>query len=189
MKFKTLFAMCLCVAVAAPLFAQGPPAQSGTHVFRDEAYGWWWVFTDWRRGYVAVVGRDIVAFCNDEDVASWWTYQDNYAPAEEDLLITNIKGDDVITSVWPVTIWEYADPCEYILNNTPIADGTSDAILTDNDVYAWLYDHNRKNAYGLSAHGVLTAPDGERMIFNGHFRCVFDADAGTEKCNVKIVLN
>lgn len=189
MKTRMILAILVCVFVATPLLAQGPPAQSGPHVFRDEAYGWWWYFTDWNRGYVAFVGRDIVAFCNGEVVGSWWTYQDNYPPAEEGLLITVTKGDDVITSVWPAAIWDYFDPCEYILNNPPLAEGTSDVVLTDNDIYAWAYDHTRKNAYGLSAHGVLTAPDGERMIFNGHFRCVYDGDTDTQKCNAKIVLN
>lgn len=188
MKIRVVLAVLTCVCVAAPLLAQGPPAASGPNVVRDELYGWWLYFTDFKRGYVAVIGADIVAVCSEEFEGSYWNLQENYPPAEEGLTVWHLKGDDVIASVWPSSIWD-GDPCEYILNNPPLADGTADVIVNDNDLYANLYDHNRKNAYGLSAHGVLQAPDGERMILNAGFHCVFDADSGEQKCKIKIVLN
>jgi len=191
MKIRVILAVLVCVFVSAPLLAQVPPAQSGPHVVRSEVYGWWWYFTDARRGYVAVIGADLVSVCSGPFIGSWWNLQENFPPAEEGLVVQHIKGDDVIASVWPATIWDYSEPCEYILNNPPLADGTADAILNDNDLYAGDYDHKRHNAYGLSAHGVLAAPDGERMIFNAMFHCTWpgypDFDEG--KCKVKIVLN
>jgi hypothetical protein len=188
MKTRIILVVLVCVFVTAPLLAQGPPAESGPNVIRDEAYGWWWYFTDAKRGYVAFVGADPVAICSGGDADSWWNYQENYPPAEEGLIHFLAKGDDVPASVYPISIWDYG-ACEYILSFPPIAAGTADVVITDNDLDASLYDHNRKNAYGLSAHGALTAPDGERMIFNGGFRCVYDADVDEVKCKIKIVLN
>lgn len=188
MKIRVILAVLVCVFVSAPLLAQGPPAQSGPHVFRGEGEGWWWWFFDLKRGYVAFIGVDLVAACETGIVDSRWTYQDNYPPSEEGVWVSVVKGDDVPTSVWPLEILDYSF-CDYALEFLPIAEGTSDVVQTDNDVEAYLYDHNRKNAYGLSAHGVLTAPDGERMIFSGGIHCVYDADVDEQKCKFKIVLN
>lgn len=188
MIIRIFMIACVCLCLTAPLLAQGPPEASGPHIVRYDAYGWWWYFTDFKRGYVAFIGVDIVEFCNDNFVGSWWFAQDNTPPAEEGLLMGLTKGDDVLASVWPIAIWD-GDPCEYILNNPPLAEGTVDAILTDNDIFAADFDHNRKNAYGLSAHGVLIAPDGERMICNAGFRCTYDSDTDEYKCKQKIVLN
>lgn len=190
MKIRVILAVLVCVLVTTPLLAQGPPAQSGPHVFRGEGEGWWLYYADFNRGYVAFIGIDLVGACETGTYESHWTYQDNFPPSEEGVWVTQVKGDDVPTSVWPLEILDYyLDFCEYAGEYPPFGEGTSDVIQTDNDYQAWLYDHNRKNAYGLSAHGVLTAPDGERMIFNSHFRCVYDAGADTQKCNVKITLN
>ena len=67
-------------------------------------------------------------------------------------------------------------------------------VFTDNDVWAWLYDHHRANAYGISGHGVLTAPDGERMRCNSGFRCVWNTgpaggDDPGNHCKEKVVLH
>jgi hypothetical protein len=190
MKIRVILAVLGCLFVTAPLLAQGPPEASGPYVVRDEVSGYWWYFTDFKRGYVVFLGVDIVSWCAEMPVYSTWSLQENYPPAEEGLVVQHFKGDDVITSVWPITIWD-GDPCEYVFNNPPIADGTADVIANDNDLYAGSYDHNRHNSYGISAHGVLTAPDGERMIFNGMFHCTWpgypDFDEG--KCKIKIVLN
>ena len=188
MKTRIILTVLVCVFATTPLFAQGPPAQSGPHVFRGEGEGWWWGFADFKRGYVALVGVD-TATCETGIVDSRWTYQDNFPPSEEGVWVTWVKGNDVPTSVWPLEILDYADFCDYILEFLPIAEGTSDVIQTDNDFEAWKFDHNRKNAFGLSAHGVLTAPDGERMIFNGGYHCVYDATVDESKCKYKIVLN
>lgn len=188
MKTRIILTVLVCVFVTTPLLAQGPPAQSGPHVFRGEFDGGYFWFYDLKRGYVAFIGIDLVAACETGINDSTWTYQDNFPPSEEGLWMSIVKGDDVPTSVWPLDILNY-DFCDYAAEFQPIAEGTSDVVQTDNDIQAWLFDHNRKNPYGLSAHGVLTAPDGERMIFTAGFHCVFDADVFEEKCKYKIVLN
>ena len=108
---------------------------------------------------------------------------------EADLIHEVLKGDDLTTSVWPVAIWEYPSACDYMLNNPPIATGTADVIVTDNDYFAWRTTHNRKNAYHLSAHGVLYAPDGEGMVFSGGFHGVWHPEWDKEIWKTKIVLN
>lgn len=188
MKTRIILAVLVCVFVTAPLLAQGPPAQSGPHVFRGEGEGWWFYFDDVKRGYVTFIGIDLLAACDGAINDSSWIYQDNFPPSEEGVWVTWIKGDDVPTSVWPLDILDY-DLCDYPAELLPIAEGTSDVVQTDNDFEAWRFDHHRKNAYGLSAHGVLTAPDGERMIFSAGFHCVYDADVDEGKCKNKIVLN
>ena len=193
MKVRILIAVVSCIIVATPLLAQGPPPSSGPFVVRGDFYGgdtdYWFYYTDFKRGYVAFNGIDIASWCaGDPTGYATWNYQENYPPAEEGLIIQHLKADDVTTSVWPVSIWD-GDVCFNILNSAPLASGTVDFIMNDNDFLAWMYDHNRKNAYGLSAHGVLSAPDGERMIFNSSFHCVYDADVDEAKCKVKIVLN
>lgn len=193
MKVRVLITVLAFVFVATPLLAQGPPATSGLIVVRGDFYGgdydYWYVYTDWKRGYVAFHGVDISSWCAEDPTGyTTWNYQENYPPAEEGLIIQHIKADDVTTSVWPASIWD-GNWCDNILNSVPLATGTVDLIYNDNDVLAWMYDHNRKNAYGVSAHGVLSAPDGERMIFNGSAHGVYDADVDEVKWAIKIVLN
>jgi len=101
-----------------------------------------------------------------------------------------------MTSVYPITIFDYPHWCLGVLAMDPIAEGTVDLIQTDNDLFSYLYDHNRVNAYGWSAHGVLFDPfDDESMIFNGGVRCVWggytedpDEVFRGDHCKEKIVL-
>jgi hypothetical protein len=194
MKFKVSMVVAACILMAVPVMAQGPPPASGPIVVRGDFngadYDWWYYYTDWKRGYVAFHGVDIVSWCayNPTGYSDWY-YLDVFPPAEADLIHEVLKGDDITTSVWPVAIWEYTNACDYILNYPPIATGTADVIVTDNDVTAWRNTHNRKNAYHLSAHGVLYAPDGEGMVFSGGFHGVWHPEWDKEIWKTKIVLN
>ncbi|MCU0235041.1 MAG: hypothetical protein MUE90_13550 [Thermoanaerobaculales bacterium] len=188
MKVRVCLAVVTIAFVAAPLLAQGPPVSSGPNVVRDEVYGWWWNFADEKRGYFAIIGADAVAICSGGFVGSFWDLQQNFPPADDGLIHVVLKGDDVLASVWPASILE-GDACGYILSFPPIAQGTLDAIYNDNDLEGFYYDHNRHNSYRLSAHGVLSAPDGESMTFSGGFHCVFDPDYIKGECKTKIVLN
>ena len=74
-----------------------------------------------------------------------------------------------------------------------MAAGTVDMIINDNDVYAWLYDHQRANAYGESAHGLLYTPGGERLILNVSNHCVWNTgndklDDPGRHCDTKVLL-
>lgn len=194
MKMRVSMVVVTCLLLTTPLLAQGPPANSGPIVVRGEFngayYDWWYYYTDWKRGYVAFHGVDIVSWCNETPIGySDWFYLDVLPPAEADLVHEVLKGDDLTTSVWPVAIWDYPDACDYILNYPPIAAGTADVIVTDNDYFAYRNEHNRHNAYHLSAHGVLYAPDGEAMVFSGGFHGVWHPDFDQYVWKKKIVLN
>jgi hypothetical protein len=75
----------------------------------------------------------------------------------------------------------------------PLAQGTVDMVATDNNLWPWLNESNRANAWQVSGHGVLTAPDGERMVCSSSVRCVWGTgtdggDPGAH-CREKVVLN
>lgn len=206
MRVRVFIAVATCLFVAAPLLAQGPPEFSGPIVVRGEVdgadYDFWYGYVDWKRGYVAFHGVDIVSWCEwepgDPDPVGYniWSFMNVFPPTPDDggVIHRVLKAEDSATSVWPISIldngfnwWEW---CPLLLEETPLATGTVDIVETDNDLNANSGDHNRKNAYKISAHGVLVAPDGEPMMFNGGFHCVwsgFFADDGF--CKEKIVLH
>ena len=199
MKIRCSLIVVLCFAFVAPLLAQGPPANSG-NVERWEGSGWWYAYVDGKRGYVAFHGIDIEAACNADPNTEYsvWQVQDVYIPASDGLIKTNEVGDDSITSVWSIEIFDtgvYPTWCDGVLDLDPIAAGTADVLMTDNDLFGGgVEPTQRMNAYHLSAHGVLYATeDGQPMRFSGGFNCQwpgFPADpATTGKCKYKIVLN
>jgi hypothetical protein len=184
---------------SAPLFAQGPPPESGV-VERWEGSGWFYWYADEKRGYVAFHGVDVIAGCADDPETEWsvWQVQDVFIPASDGLIKTNEVGDDSITSVWPIEILDedvYPHWCFGVLDLDPIATGTADVLVVDNDLFGgWFENTPRMNAYSLSAHGVLESfDDGEPMRINGGFNCHwpgYPADyQETNKCKEKIVLH
>lgn len=207
MRMRVVISALICVFLAAPLLAQGPPPSSGPTVVRyerdGEAEDYWWVYTDWKRGYVAFHGVDIVSWCEWEqpgdpiDGYNFWDVQEVSPAAHEGWIHALEKADDVTTSVWPVTIWDGNACVNILFNSAPIATGTVDIISNDNDVDAWIDERPSVNTYKVSGHGVLTAADGERMRFNGGLNCVWggitedpvddDYFAG-EHCSAKIIL-
>jgi len=202
MRIRYFVVLTACLAIAGPVFAQGPPDFSGPIVSRFEDSGYWYGYTDFKRGYVAFHGVDIDELCEyafaGGGTPSWdvWSFQDVNLPPAEALLHTVQKGDDMTTSVYSIDILFYpVHFCYGVLDLDPIATGTTDIVITDNDVYAWQDEyHPRTNAYKLSAHGVLySTADGEPMIFSGGFNCQwpgYPEDPETSgKCKEKIVLN
>ena len=201
MKTRAVLVAVALVFISAPVVAPDPPANSGPFVVRGEFDGadsdYWWGIADSKRGYVAIHGVDIVSWCEGTSPTGYnlWSFQDTNIPADEGLVHQLLKADDVLTSVWPISILDAAFFCDPLLEmGTPLAEGTIDMILTDNDVFAYLYDHNRANAWGITGHGVVTAPDGERMRLSSGFRCVWNTgqaggdDPGAH-CTEKVVLN
>lgn len=196
MNIRTLVVLCLCLFFAAPLMAQGPPKFSGPIVFRYDASYFWWGYFDAKRGYVAFHGGDVLAACSLDPLAEWsvWNFKEVTPPGEEGAIVQQVKGDDVITSVWPISILDDGTApsqfCPRIVDlGTPIAEGTADVIINDNDLLSFLFDHHRSNTYNLSAHGILDDPvDGEPMVLNGGYNCVWDGE-NDPKCHSRIVLH
>jgi hypothetical protein len=202
MKLRAVTIVVTALVMAAPAFAQGPPDMSGPIVVRyeldGETEGLWWGYADAKRGYVAFHGVDIAAACAGSP-SGWNVYyvQDVMPPAADGLIMETMKGEDITTSVYPIAILDqsvYPVWCLGVLDLGPIAVGTVDMIVTDNDLLAWQYDHNRVNAYGISAHGILFDPeDDEPMRLNAGFRCVWGGldndDFAGAHCKNKIVLN
>jgi hypothetical protein len=204
MKNRTTFFLFVCLCLTAPLFAQGPPAESGI-VDRGEYYDIKW-YEDLKRNYTAFHGVDIEAWCAEDPNAEWgvWQYQDVWIEGDPEYLIkTTEHGDDMPTSVWPLGMVDPPDGvltfrerlCPNVEATNPIAEGTADVVITDNDLTGGLYEPTkRRNAFHLSAHGVLFSfGDEEPMQFSGGYNCQwpgYPADYNeTEKCKTKIVLN
>jgi hypothetical protein len=193
----------VCFCFAAPLFAQGPPDFSG-RVERwetDGTWGWFYGYGDTKRGYAAFHGVDVEVFCVDRSAEEWgiWSVQDVWLPPTDMLIKTTEKGDDMPTSVWPIVIFDdtvYDHWCDGVLDPAleSIATGTTDVIVTDNDLTGGWYENTpRMNAFKLSAHGVLYATEGgEPMMFSGGYNCQWpgypDVWSETGKCKEKIVL-
>lgn len=200
MKIRCSLIIVLCFAFVTPLLAQGPPGDSG-NVERWEGSGWFRWYFDEKRNYVAFHGVDIEAWCADDPETEWsvWQVLDVYIPASELLIKTTEKGDDMISSVWPIEILDdVAYPnhwCEGVLDLDPIATGTVDVIFTDNDLYGGYFEPTqRMNTYHLSAHGILYSfEDEESMRFSGGFNCQWpgypEVWSETVKCKARIVLH
>lgn len=185
MKTGLMVATLVAVSVSAPLFAQGPPPASGPFVVRGEFDGssgipgadedFWVGYVDAKRRLVAFHGVDIGSWCEGSPTDySVWYFQDNIPPADEGLVHKLLKADDVVTSVWPTSI--FGQPggfCAGVLAmGVPLAAGTVDMLITDNDYMAWL-EHDRANAVAISAVGLVYTPEGERLIFHGSSHCVW----------------
>ncbi len=196
MKIRIILAVLVCVFVTAPLLAQGPPDFSGPIVVRYDDTFYYWGYFDEKRGYVAFHGVDVLAACSGDPLTEWseWSFKEVSPRGEDGVLVQQVKGYDVLTSVWPMSILDdglgAGQFCPKIVElGAPIAEGTADVIIKDNDLYAFLYDHHRSNAFSLSAHGMLEDPiDGETMVFNGGYNCVWDGE-NEAKCKNKNVLH
>lgn len=70
-----------------------------------------------------------------------------------------------------------------------VAQGTGKAMLTDNDVTAFLIPGNNANAFGIMANGKLVDDAGQRWTFSGQARFVWDGeDLSTLKVNERFNL-
>ena len=82
----------VCLCLTAPLFAQGPPGESGI-VVRDEGSGWFRMYTDFKRNYVAFHGVDVEAWCAGEEV-EWDVWKTNLEDSQ--VLGFSIRKDSPI---------------------------------------------------------------------------------------------
>ena len=198
-RYVTTFALTLAV-LGGLLMSTGaladPPPQSGPIVFRYETY-WGWAYRT--AELRAVHGFDIVHWCSlgcpgdpvNPDcfiTDELHTVQDIVSPADVDLILSLIKGDDLWTTVWPwmpgLTLCETVEARQGV----PLAFGTVDLIATDNDVYAPVV-HNRMNSYKISAQGAVETPEGDRHQFSGRLKCIWHPERNPGRCNSKINLS
>ena len=195
MRKKIVLFVLVSMFTVTPLIAD-PPDSSGPYVVRTEVYGWFF-YND--NGMVAIHGADWPELC--QGGFPWtdlWEVKVINNPADADLIVRLVKGDDVDTWIYPE--WfivfdedgfiDFPATCANALSVPPIATGTMDIISTDNDVIGNL-PHNRYNAWHLSAHGVLSSPSGDRMICNSGFNCVWNGDPldPWTKCKYRINLH
>lgn len=171
--------------LAAILFSLTPawadlPEQSGPFVYRYESVVGGCLL-DREEGVWITFGFDAVETCSgggSTEPLDFWEIQEVYLPAEVGLLSELWKGDDIRVTLWP---WlgpgTGACTCTAVLRDTPLASGTVDAMYTDNDLEAFLFDHDRYNAVGVMMHGILTDQSGDRIGLQARFRCVYGTDS------------
>jgi hypothetical protein len=195
MKTRVVLLIAVSMLLVAPLMAD-PPDASGPHVVRYDDYAWWYYYTD---GLLMIHGADFQAYCDGGfPYTDLWQIQDINSPADTDLIVRSLKGDDVES--WVYTEWflvfnedgfiDQEATCRNFETIEPFAAGEMDIVYTDNDVFGYL-PHNRYNTWHLSAHGKLYAPDGDRMICTSGFHCVWNGDPFEPwvKCKYKINLH
>jgi hypothetical protein len=175
-----LFVVVLLVALvtAIPALADPPPS-SGLKVVRYD--GIVYLHTvDYKNGLSAIVGADIVEFCNTYSGFDLVSIQDIHVPEDANRIVEIAHGDDVTTSVWQFTDFD----CGLFTTQEPVATGTTDVVSTDNDLDVYNNpDHVNWNAFGFTAHGLLAAPDGGAKQMNGVSRCVWDGvDSDSGSC-------
>lgn len=159
----------LVFAAQATVGVASPPSESGI-VSRYEDAGFA-LIPDFAAGLLAVIGPESPeALCTGELGLGDMQWLD--IPAGEDvikILLKDFGGAAFVVPLAPPAVL-CADPPE------PIASGTVNLKIVDNDFHATSSDTNRKNSYGYSATGRMTGPDGERFRFSGHVRRLFEAD-------------
>ncbi len=179
-KKLLLFVLVLLVALIAAIPALAdPPPSSGPNVVRYD--GIVYLHTvDEAKGLSAIVGADIVEFCNSFRGFDLVSIQDIQVPEDANRIVEIAHGDDVTTSIWPFTDFD----CGLFTTVEPVATGTTDVVNTDNDLEVFNNPDNVNwNAYGFTAHGRLTAPDGSTMQLNVMSRCVWDGvDSDSGRC-------
>jgi hypothetical protein len=187
--------MSFALLMSAPLSAD-PPEQSGPNVYRWEGYSWYWFSAN---SLIAFVGIDVPTFCDSGTFnVDQWDFHSVGSPSDIDLWIDQMKLDDAMTFVYPASFAledGELDPfklCFHVFEYGDLASGTTDAILNDNDVFAWRNDHKRANSFSLKSHGVLYTPSGEPVNFSGGFHCVFNynpiKDEFKSKCKDRLTM-
>ena len=114
-----------------------PPPSSGSIVIRTET-NIAWTYVDFQRGVRVVYGTNIVEWCNNTNTWDVVRLLEIDVPEDSNRLIDLVQGDEVTTSVWPFTAFD----CSLFTTVTPLATGTTDLIITDNDLLVYLVDNN-----------------------------------------------
>ena len=169
-----------------PAFNFGNNTDAGPIVFRTTAGGAFGL-RDPESGLQVWFMIDPVGICTGPWASDQVDRQIVDVPDEANRIIRLYHGKDVTTSVWP----NFGFNCGLFTTTTPLATGLSRFVWTDNDVdILFNPDSKNSNAYGWTAHGVLTDPAGDKAPFSAHRRCQWDGqDLATVKCKNKIQLH
>jgi len=161
------------------------PGTSGPFVVRGQTT-FAVFYVDTKAGVSAIHGTDIIQFCQSGAPFDLVDLMSVSVPEDPNRLNQLMQGT-VQTSVWPFTVFD----CNAFLNTAPLGTGTANLINTDNDLLVFLNPNNvNANAFGFTAQGQLTRPDGSTAQFNGVNKSVWDGvDISTLKTTVKINLN
>ena len=164
-------------------FANGPDAAG---IITRDGMGLGLIGRDSNTQLQVVLGVDLVEFCGGVWAPDLVARQITDVPDEANRIVRILHGTDVRTSVWP----NFGFNCPLFTTTTPLATGLSKFVHTDNDVNIFFNpDSKNSNAYGWTAHGVLTDPSGAKAPFSAHLRCHWDGqDLATEKCLRKVQL-
>ncbi len=169
-----------------------PPAQSGPYVFRTETniFGLIAAAGDERSGMTVFIGGDLAGACLGEpDPFDTAPLLEIDVPEDADRFIQLQKGE-VRTSVYK-GVFTGGSFCGFAFSHELIASGTSNLVLTDNDLLTFLTTDNKNaNSFGWKATGQLTTPGGETIGFTGISRAVWDGvDFNNIRWNNKIILH
>jgi len=157
-------------------FSNGPAEPGNSFVVRDTYGDFWWLFYDDATGFYAVV-TDQDWDCDattliDYDEDTVVPFQQIFNPSGEGLVMFFENG------------WLNAS----IFSSEECADFVASGLVhnqwMDNDVEAWLYEHNRSNAYGGGIHGNVGG-----YTFAWNFKCVWGGstkDLAGAHCNESI---
>lgn len=97
-----------------------------------------------------------------------------FNPAEENLLMDLINAKEHFVKIYDWTGTPNVFPCDY-LTLPLLAEGTAQFELTDNDLFAFLEDHARHNAFGFTSQGILDLVEGGgKTNYNQVARGVWD---------------
>lgn len=156
-------------AAAPSLDFTNGPTSPGPYIIRSE--GWFgYGHADYRRGVSATYGFDPVELCQGTYDPELVPIQEIGVPQDVDRFIALQRGP-VSAQVWPFTDFD----CTLFLNNAPLATGLVQLVYTDNDFLAWLRDPTNQNAWGWTAGGTLTRPDGSQAELQAVIRLVYDS--------------
>ncbi len=150
---------------------KGPPAQSGPYVVRSEE-SFAFFISDEAAGVTAFLGFDATeAFCHEQIDYDLVPVQYVFAPSGDFRIISRFTGT-VRTTVYE-GIYTEGDICAFLASAPILAQGYSTVTHRDNDLLVDQQNPNR-NAYGWTAHGTLTDPNGDQVQFSWHLSVLWD---------------
>jgi hypothetical protein len=186
LAFVLLALLIVSLQAVSADFSNGPTNPGGGIVTRfEEPFGYH--IPDYDAGISAFIGGDPVKDCMGEDPGfELVSIQDALVDDDANRIVSVLHGDDLTVTVWPFPDFD----CELLLTVEPIAVGTVDLRLTDNDVFVYENpNHKHVNAFGVMANGTVYDGDGKKMKLNAHDRIVWDGyDFGTAKIVSKVFL-
>jgi len=155
-----------------PNAAKAPAELPNVFRYWDDRYGFF--IADPASGLILVEGAPL-------DPRTYWmcpggtsgtsgkTYQQ--VGLRQGVIHNLVVGDDVTLHVYLLSDYVGGDPLSFLCGATPIAVGTGDVRVTDNDI---LGTSGRRNSFGTSMHGTVTLlATGETLRASGTFHQLY----------------